>query len=53
MWKNPNEYNILKHYTLDGDEKYGFLMLKDYEDIYNYESGLVSEIDKNINFIGF
>lgn len=53
IWKNPNEYNILRHYALDGEEKYGFLMLTDYEKIYSYEAGLISEIDKEINFIGF
>ncbi|MBI9071958.1 MAG: CRISPR-associated helicase Cas3' [Melioribacteraceae bacterium] len=50
IWKNPNEVNRLLHF---GEEKYGFLMLDNYESIYSFEDGLKSDIEKDINFIGF
>ncbi len=53
IWRNPNEYNILRHYALDGEEKYGFLMLSEYKDIYSFKSGLMSKKDKKINLVGF
>jgi len=50
IWKNPNEVNKLCHF---GEEKYGFLLLDNYESIYSYEDGLKSDTERGINFIGF
>lgn len=50
VWKNSNEINKLLRY---GEEKYGYLFLENYQSIYSFNDGLKSDLERDINFIGF
>ena len=53
LWKISKQYEILRFYSEYGEEKFGYLYLNDYQNIYSFNNGLSSNIDENINFIGF
>ena len=48
IFKRGKDYDVLKTY---GEEKYGFFYMSSYEEIYNFEEGVVSTILNNSNFI--
>lgn len=50
IWNNPNEVNKLRHF---GEIKFGYFFLENYEAVYSFTDGLKSNIEKDINFIGF
>lgn len=48
IFKGGNDYNDLKTY---GEEKYGYIYLNSYAEVYSFEDGVITEKLKDSNFI--
>ncbi len=53
VWNNQNTINLLFQRSDEGEKKYGFVKLSKhfYKDIYSYETGLITDLETDVNIL--